>query len=103
MVFRADLSIVQDLFTNISGTRNGLQFRIDFLNFSNLLNKNWGVGQRMLTTQPLISRGADAQGRALYRLRNNGAELLAPQTFEQTADLRFDVFRIQFGLRYNFN
>jgi hypothetical protein len=103
MVFRADLSIVQDVFTNISGTRNGLQFRVDFLNFSNLLNKNWGVGQRLVTAQPLIARPVDTQGRALYRLRNNGAELLTPKSLEQTADLRFDVFRIQFGFRYNFN
>ena len=103
MVFRADLSIIQDVFTNISGTRNGLQFRVDFLNFSNLINKNWGVGQRVVTTQPLVARGADAQGRALYRLRNNGAALLAPKSLEQTSSLTSDVFRIQFGFRYNFN
>jgi hypothetical protein len=114
MVFRADLSIVQDVFTDISGIRNGLQFRIDFLNVGNFVSdflnrnfgwdvgKSWGVGQRLVTTQPLIARGADSQGRALYRFRNVGSQLLAPKSLEQTAGLG-DVFRIQFGLRYNFN
>lgn len=101
MVYRADFSIAQDLFTDVSGLRNGLQFRVDFLNVGNLLNKNWGVGQRFVSTQPLIARPADAQGRALYRLRNIGNNLIS-KTYEQTAT-EFDVFRIQFSLRYNFN
>ncbi|MDZ7361613.1 MAG: carboxypeptidase regulatory-like domain-containing protein [candidate division KSB1 bacterium] len=101
MVFRADLSITQEVFANIANSRNSLQFRIDFVNFTNFLDKDWGVGQRMVTTTPLIARGADTQGRALYRLRNIGSELIS-KTFEPT-NLRSDVFQIQLGLRYNFN
>jgi hypothetical protein len=101
MVFRADFSIAQDLFTNIFNKRNTLQFRVDFLNVGNLLNKDWGVGERLVTTTPLIARGADANGVALYRLRNFGSELIS-KTFEQTAGID-DVFRIQFSLRYIFN
>jgi hypothetical protein len=78
-----------------------VQFRVDFLNVGNLLNKDWGVGERLVTTQPLIARGADANGVALYRLRNIGSELIS-KTFEQTAGID-DVFRIQFSLRYIFN
>lgn len=115
MVYRVDLSISQDLFTNISGTRNGLQFRVDFLNFGNLLNKNWGVGQRLVgmnSTAPFFTTplsvptaaqggAVDAQGRAQYRLRVVDGKLLS-KSLEQTTFLQ-DVFRIQFGLRYNFN
>lgn len=101
MVYRADLSITQDLFTNVSGKRNGLQFRVDLLNVGNLINKNWGVGQRLVTTQPLIARGADAEGKARYRLRNIGTSLIS-KTYEPTAT-EYDVFRIQFSLRYSFN
>lgn len=101
MVFRADLSIAQDLFTNIRNTRNTLQFRVDFLNFTNFLNKDWGVGKRLVTTTPLTARGADAQGRAVYRLRNVGSQLIS-KTFEDTAGIA-DVFRIQFSVRYIFN
>ena len=45
---RMDLSIVQDVFNNIGGKRNAGQFRIDFTNFGNLLNHNWGVSQRLV-------------------------------------------------------
>jgi hypothetical protein len=101
MVFRADLSITQELFTEFMNRRNALQFRVDFLNVGNLINKDWGVGQRLVTTQPLISRGADAQGRATYQLRNIGGQLIS-ESFQQTLGLD-DVFRIQFTVRYTFN
>jgi outer membrane receptor protein involved in Fe transport len=104
MVFRADLSIVQDVFTNISGTRNGLQFRVDFLNFTNLVNKDWGVSQRLTTNTPLIARGADAQGRVLYRLNNLNSNQLISEPLQHNAGITTgDVFRIQLGFRYNFN
>jgi outer membrane receptor protein involved in Fe transport len=106
MVFRADLSIAQDVFTNFLDKRNTLQFRIDLLNVGNLLNKNWGVGQRYVNTnnnnvQPLTARGADSQGRVRYQLRNIGRNLLTTP-LEQTTELA-DVFRIQLGVRYIFN
>lgn len=106
MVFRADLSIAQDFFTNILDKRNTLQFRIDLLNIGNLFNKKWGVGQRYVNTsnnnvQPLTARGADAQGRVRYQLRNVGRNLLTTP-LEPTSELA-DVFRIQLGIRYIFN
>jgi hypothetical protein len=101
MVFRTDFSITQEVFTNIMNNRNSLQFRVDFLNFGNLLNKDWGVGQRLVTTQPLISRGADAEGRATYELRNIGGQLIS-ESYQQTLNVD-DVFRIQFTVRYTFN
>ena len=48
MVYRLDFSVAQDLFKNLGGERHSLQFRADFLNFSNLLNHDWGVGQRFV-------------------------------------------------------
>ena len=106
MVFRADLSIIQEVFANFLGKRNSLQFRADVINFGNLLNKDWGVGERFTwgsnnNVQPLVSRGADANGKVLYRFRNTGNELktdpLSPSNFIE------DVFQIQFSARYNFN
>src|SRR6202022_2371993 len=75
LVKRADLTLAQELFTNINGKRNSLQLRADILNVGNLINKNWGLGPRMINNPPLIlptaAQGgpADAQGRAQYRLR----------------------------------
>lgn len=101
LVQRLDFSLTQDLFKSLKGRRHELQFRADVLNFGNMLNKNWGVAQRLVSNQPLIARGADAQGRALYRLRNIGSDLLS-KSYQQTADLS-DVYRVQFMLRYSFN
>jgi hypothetical protein len=111
MVFRADLSIMQEVFTDLLGKRNSLQIRADFLNVGNLINKNWGVGQRPVnyattsapTAQPLSAQGADAEGRALYRLRTNpGTNTLMDHTFQYTNSIS-DVFQIQLGIRYTFN
>ena len=107
MVYRADLSIAQDVFTDLFGARNTLQVRADVLNVGNLLSRNWGVGQRLVTTQPLIvpttAQGGpvDTQGRAQYRLRNINNELIT-HSLEQAAGIG-DVYRVQIGLRYTFN
>jgi hypothetical protein len=101
MVRRADLSVAQQVFTNIAGRRNGLEIRADILNVGNLLNDNWGQGHAFVTTQPLISAGASADGRAQYRLRNIGDQLIS-ESFRRTAGVG-DVYRVQLGLRYTFN
>jgi hypothetical protein len=106
MVFKTDLSISQDLFKSLRGRRHSAQFRVDMLNFMNLLNSNWGVGQRLVTTTPLIvptaAQGgpADASGRAQYRLRAIGTDLIS-KSLEQTAGVG-DVYRVQFSIRYTF-
>ncbi len=101
MVFRADLSIAQEVFANFLGAKNSLQFRVDVLNVGNLLNKDWGVGQSLVSTTPLIARTPGTDGKALYRLTNVGNKLLS-KTFQQTSTIN-DVFRIQLGVRYTFN
>lgn len=100
-VNRADLSLAQEVAQSFLGTRNALEIRLDFLNFSNLLNKNWGVGQRLVHNQPLQPQGVDGTGRALYRLRAINSQLMT-KSFEKTAGLN-DVYRIQLQVRYTFN
>jgi hypothetical protein len=100
-VWRLDFAVAQDLFRDLGGARHSLQFRADFLNFANLLSSDWGVGQRLVNSQPLISRGADAQGQAQYPLRVVNHQLLT-KSLESTAN-ETDVYRIQFSLRYSFN
>jgi hypothetical protein len=78
------------------------------LNFANMLNSDWGVGQRMVNAQPLIvptsAQGGpvDAQGRPQYRLRAplSGGDLMST-TLESTAGIN-DVWRVQFSVRYIF-
>lgn len=101
MVFRADLSVIQEFYGEFIGKKNSLQVRVDILNFTNLLNKQWGVGDDFVTTQPLIFRSIDTEGKPVYRLRSVGGKLI-DKTFQKSASV-FDVYRIQLGVRYNFN
>lgn len=111
MFNRADFSLSQEVAGNFLRNRNSLQIRADFLNFGNLLNHNWGVSQRFVNTSPLLpcsntggvgcTSGADAQGRAFYRMRVISGQLQS-SSFEQTGST-FDVYRIQLSVRYNFN
>jgi len=101
MVWRADLSVTQDLFTNVRGKRNAFQVRIDIDNFTNMLNSSWGVSQRVIRNQLLTNPAVDAQGRAAYRLAVVSNELLT-QSFETVAS-QSDVYRFMVSLRYSFN
>ena len=75
MVHRLDFSLTQDVFKNIKGKRNAGQFRIDIQNFGNLINSDWGVGQRFIRNNILTTPAADAPGRLSYRMQvvNNAA------------------------------
>lgn len=98
MVYRADFSFSQQLFT--TSRKQTLEFRIDILNVGNLLNSNWGVGQMFTSTQPLVPAGVDANNRPIFRMRNLGPNLIT-ESFTPTANAG-DVWRLQYGLRFNF-
>jgi len=108
LVKRIDLSITQDVFHNIGGKRNGGQFRIDFTNFGNMLNHNWGASQRLVVpitaangAQVLTNAAPDAQGRVSYRLQVVNNQLVT-KTF-QTSTTLSDVYQFMLSFRYTFN
>ena len=101
MFNRADFRVSQEIGSTFAGRRNSLELRLDFLNFGNLLNKNWGISQRLVTTQPLTNPSADAGGALQYRLRNINRQLIT-SSLEPTAGIT-DVYRIQMSVRYRFN
>ncbi|MGH9947986.1 MAG: carboxypeptidase regulatory-like domain-containing protein [Pyrinomonadaceae bacterium] len=108
-----DFSIAQEFFAKWGSTRHKFQVRADIINFGNLLNKSWGVGQRFVSNQPLITTSTSSTATcrapnpnpnptaATYCLRAIGGSLIS-NTFERTANLG-DVYRIQIGFRYTFN
>lgn len=105
---RMDLSLVQDVFQNIGGTRNAGQIRLDITNFGNMLNSNWGVSRRTVVSGtgansiPILTNGAaDAQGRIGYRLAVVNNELIS-RTFQTTSGLA-DVYQYMLSFRYTFN
>lgn len=104
---RMDVSVSQDVSRLISGSKNTLQVRLDILNFTNLINSDWGLSQQLLTNSPLLPRAAnqggpaDANGRAIHTMRVLGGRLV-DRSFQKTAG-QFDVWQMQLGLRYSFN
>ena len=101
MINRIDFSIAQDIMASFAGAKHRFQVRLDMLNFGNLLNSDWGVGQRLVNAQPLTNPGVDSSGRATYRMRVVNNQLLTAP-LEYTAGLD-DVYRFQISLRYFFN
>jgi len=101
MVYRADMSISQDVGRNIAGRPNRLQIRLDILNVTNLLHNDWGVAQGFVTTRPLSFAGVDATGAATYRLATTGGQLIS-QSFQKVVTTA-DVWRMQLGVRYLLN
>lgn len=100
-VTRMDLSVSQDLSRMFAGKRNSLQIRFDILNFTNMINSDWGLSQSVINNQPLIPAGATAGGAPQYRMRVVNGQLLN-KTFQKNAGTG-DVWRMQLGLRYTFN
>jgi hypothetical protein len=101
MVYRADLSISQDVGRNIAGRPNQLQIRLDILNVTNLIDPDWGVGQGLITNTPLTSAGVDAFGAPTYRLAAVGTQLIT-KSFQKVVSVA-DVWRMQLGVRYMLN
>ncbi len=100
-----DLSFAQDFFINVGGSRNTLQLRLDCFNFTNLINKDWGVGQSVIQTRPLSFASVAADGTPQFRMQTrtvDGQQRLIDQTFQYNATIN-DVYRFQLGLRYTFN
>ena len=116
MLHRLDLSITQDFVVRIKGRKNSFQFRADILNFTNLLNKNWGVRQQFITQNPLIARGNSTipigstvpvlgTSTPTYQLQfqteQDGTRRLLNDTYQKSATIG-DVWTAQFTLRYTF-
>ncbi len=104
---RFDFSVEQDFIIKIGKSKkaNIFRFRADILNFGNLINKNWGVGNVSTTTQPLNYRGRNAQGEPIYRLATqvvSGQTILLRDAFVKSLTID-DVYQVQLGIRYIFN
>jgi len=98
---KVDFSLSQDVFKDIKGRRNAGQFRIDIQNLGNLLNSNWGVGQRVIRNNILSTPTVDANGRLSYRMQVVNNALVA-RTYESTSGIG-DVYQFMLSFRYSFN
>ena len=100
VVNRIDLSVSQDLFHSLAGRRHSGQLRLDITNFGNLLNKNWGIGQRLVNGSILTAPTADATGKLSYNLQNVSGNLIT-SPLQRSAGIA-DVYVMMLSFRYTF-
>jgi hypothetical protein len=100
---RFDLAVARDFWfkTGKNKKHNAVQFRVDIFNVGNLINSDWGIGRRFVTTSPLQARGVDANGVPRYQVASNLLNRTSRKTIDYSAALS-DVWNLQLGIRYTF-
>ncbi len=103
---RFDLTVMQEFYIKVgkNSKKNTIQVRADILNFGNLLNNKWGVGNQTTTNTPLATT-VNADGTISYRLATqviDGSTELLRDAFIKSINLD-NVWQMQLGLRYIFN
>ncbi len=107
---RMDLTVMQELHIKVGGVRNTFQIRADILNFGNMLNNEWGVGQQITSgsfssANPLTVASVAADGTPNLRMATrvvNGQTILLDTPFVNSINVN-NVWQAQLGVRYIFN
>lgn len=104
---RFDLTLMQEMYIKVgkNSKKNTIQVRADFLNFGNLINNAWGVGNQTTTNNPISVASIAADGTPSYRLATqviDGSTELLRDSFVKSINLD-NVWTAQIGLRYIFN
>lgn len=105
---KVDLNFTQDLFVNVGGKRNTIRFTMDIFNFTNLLNKYWGIFKipnrtALLNFSKVETTGANA-GKPVFTFPYLDATNKIPLTSTfQNSTAQGSRYQIQMGIRYIFN
>ena len=105
---KVDLNFTQDFYVNVHGKRNTIRFTMDIFNFSNLLNRNWGILKvpnrtNLLNFLRVETAGANA-GKPVFSFPYFDAANKIPlgSTFQNSTS-QASRYQIQLGVRYIFN
>lgn len=112
---RLDMNFTQDFMIKVAGKRNTFRFTFDIFNFSNLLNKNWGVfktSARPITNLNSIGllnfsrveTTGDNAGKPVFTFPYFDAANQIPLTnsFQNSTGIS-SRWQVQTGIRYIFN
>ena len=100
---RFDLRIAQDFMIQAGGQRYKLQGYIDVLNFGNLLNSEWGVGDTDVQNNLMNFQGVDAGGNARFTINTIPGTSEFPTTTYRPIYGLSQTWSAQIGLRLSFN
>lgn len=101
---QVDLKFIQDLFLNVGKQRNTLEFSLDVINFTNLLNNSWGLKKTVLRRQLLNFQdfgGPNGTPRFSFPYFDATKQIPLTSTFGNDVSLA-SRWQLQFGLRYIF-
>ncbi len=102
---KLDLNFTQDIKFTVGSNKHTLRFTADIYNFTNFLNKDWGVYYVPTTTTPLVFSKMDTDGRTpIYTFPYMDAVNKVPYTraYKPSPSLG-SRYQIQIGVRYLFN
>jgi hypothetical protein len=107
---RLDLTVVQEINVKVGDKKNTLQLRADILNFGNMLNNAWGVGNLLTSgsfgsASPLNFVSAAADGTPTFRMNTrvvDGKTILLDTPYVKSINIG-NVWQAQLGVRYIFN
>jgi hypothetical protein len=102
---KLDLNFTQDVRFTMGKNKHTLRFTADIYNFTNLLNKDWGVYYVPTTTTPLVFSKIDTDGKTpVYTFPYLDAVNKVPYTraYKPSPSLG-SRYQIQIGVRYLFN
>ncbi len=99
---RIDFRVLQDVYFNVGGKRNTLQFGLDILNLPNLLKSSWGIRQRTAVNNAAILQYRSLKdGQPVFRLAEAGGAL--PTTTFENIPSASTTWGAQASIRYIFN
>lgn len=103
---KVDFKFLQDVFTNVGGKRNTIQFSLDILNLGNLLNPEWGKIKLVNASQLLVpvsttTYSAGGTVKPQFKLATDRG-LPVSETFRDLLSVGA-TYSMVFGLRYIFN
>ncbi len=99
-----DLRLAQDFSIRAGSTAHTLQFTLDFLNFGNLLNSEWGVDKNMFKAnngQILKYEGKDASNVPGFSMVKNSDGNYLSESYSTYYNYN-QCWQLQVGLRYFF-
>lgn len=97
-----DARLLQDFSVKTGSKRHTLQFSVDMLNFTNFLNSNWGVRQRLVVSNAAPLRYASTNAAGIPQFTLNRVNNAYPtSTFENSIGVS-STWGMQLGLRYIF-
>jgi len=103
-VHNFDLRIAQNFSINAGGTKHTLQLSLDFLNFGNLINSEWGVEKNMFGAnngQILTYEGVDANNVPSFSMVQDDNGVYLNETYSTYYDYD-QCWQLQLGARYIF-